>query len=95
MRAWSAVGAARRGDYGVSEEELMAFHRPRLSALLEASPDLLAFETIPLASEAKVNADATVRAMRRMCPNVSEWVRMCPNVSECVRMCPGDRSTAG
>lgn len=51
-----ADGSEFRGDYGLSEEELMDFHRERLAALLEAGADLLACETIPCFVEARALA---------------------------------------
>lgn len=47
--AYLADGSEYRGDYGatVSKEDLKAFHRPRMAALLEAGADLFACETIP------------------------------------------------
>lgn len=49
-------GSEYRGDYALNEAELIAFHRPRMAALLEAGPDLLACETIPCVSEARALA---------------------------------------
>jgi homocysteine S-methyltransferase len=47
--AYLADGSEYRGDYGatMSKEDLKAFHRPRIAALLEAGADVLACETIP------------------------------------------------
>ena len=45
--AYLADGSEYRGHYGKTVEQVVDFHRPRLEALLEAGPDLLAFETIP------------------------------------------------
>ena len=42
-----ADGSEYRGDYGLSAAALRMFHQPRLEALLEAEPDVLAIETIP------------------------------------------------
>jgi homocysteine S-methyltransferase len=49
--AFLADGSEYRGDYGLSVRQLMDWHRPRLEALVEAKPDLLACETIPCAQE--------------------------------------------
>lgn len=46
-----ADGSEYRGGYGLSVEELVAFHAPRVEALLTADPDVLACETIPAAGE--------------------------------------------
>jgi homocysteine S-methyltransferase len=51
--AFLADGSEYRGEYGLTERELMDFHRPRMQALIEAGADLLACETIPCLIEAK------------------------------------------
>jgi homocysteine S-methyltransferase len=51
--AFLANGAEYRGDYALPEEEMKAFHRPRVTALLEAGVDLLACETLPSFAEAQ------------------------------------------
>jgi len=48
-----ANGDEYTGDYALTYEQLMDFHRPRMRALLSAEPDLLIFETIPSQFEAK------------------------------------------
>ncbi|MBT2407734.1 MULTISPECIES: homocysteine S-methyltransferase [unclassified Streptomyces] len=48
-----ADGSEYRGRYGLSVRELAAFHRPRVEALLDAGPDVLALETIPDTDEAE------------------------------------------
>ncbi len=67
--AFLADGSEYHGDYGLNEEELMDFHRPRMTALLEAGSDLLACETIPCLSEAR----ALARLLGEF-PTVSAWV---------------------
>lgn len=52
--AYLADGSEYRGNYGISNRELKAWHRPRLEALLKAEPDLLACETIPCFQEGEV-----------------------------------------
>lgn len=54
--AFLADGSEYRGDYGLSETELIEFHRPRMRALIEAGPDLLACESIPNFVEAQALA---------------------------------------
>jgi len=49
-------GSEYRGRYGLSADELEDFHRPRIEALLDAGPDLIAVETIPDTEEAAVLA---------------------------------------
>ena len=51
--AFLADGSEYRGNYGLSEKELMDFHRPRMKALIDAGADLLACETIPSLIEAQ------------------------------------------
>ena len=51
--AYLADGSEYRGQYGLSVQELAGWHRPRMEALLEAGPDLLACETIPCPEEAE------------------------------------------
>ena len=48
-----ANGAEYVGNYGLSEKDLMDFHRPRMKALVDADADLLACETIPSLIEAQ------------------------------------------
>jgi homocysteine S-methyltransferase len=54
--AYLADGSEFTGDYDLSENDLYDFHSPRFEILAEAQPDLLAFETIPQAREAKAIA---------------------------------------
>jgi homocysteine S-methyltransferase len=51
--AMLADGSEYRGRYGLSVQDLIDFHRPRLEVLLSAEPDLLAIETIPAREEAE------------------------------------------
>ena len=51
--AFLADGSEYRGNYGLSENDLMDFHRPRMKALIEAGADILACETIPCLIEAQ------------------------------------------
>lgn len=62
-------GSEYRGDYGLSEDALVAFHRPRMTALIDAAPDLLACETLPSLLEAR----AIVRVLRER-PSARAWV---------------------
>jgi homocysteine S-methyltransferase len=59
-------GSEYRGNYGLSKNQLVDFHRERLAVLLDAGPDLLAIETIPDVREAEalveVLADVDVPA---------------------------------
>ncbi|HEY5729723.1 MAG TPA: homocysteine S-methyltransferase, partial [Anaerolineales bacterium] len=51
--AYLADGSEYRGNYELTEEQLMDFHRPRMRALIEAGADILACETIPCLIEAQ------------------------------------------
>mmetsp|Transcript_3899 Transcript_3899/g.10146 ORF Transcript_3899/g.10146 Transcript_3899/m.10146 type:complete len:382 (+) Transcript_3899:92-1237(+) len=50
--AFLADGSEYVGDYAATAKELELFHRPRLEILANASPDLVAFETVPVIKEA-------------------------------------------
>jgi len=62
-------GAEYTGDYDKDEDELVAFHLPRMEALAEAGPDLFAIETIPSIAEVR----ALIRALERV-PEIPAWV---------------------
>lgn len=62
-------GSEYRGDYGLDEDALADFHRPRIVALLGAGPDLLACETLPSLLEAR----AILRVLREH-PGARAWV---------------------
>ncbi|MCM2576982.1 homocysteine S-methyltransferase [Streptomyces meridianus] len=51
--AMLADGSEYRGRYGLTVRELERFHLPRIEALAEAEPDVLALETVPDATEAE------------------------------------------
>ena len=51
--AFLADGSEYRGDYKLTEGELIDFHRPRVEALIASGADLLACETIPCLIEAR------------------------------------------
>jgi homocysteine S-methyltransferase len=51
--AYLADGSEYRGNYGLTEKELIEFHRPRMKALIEAGAEILACETIPTPIEAR------------------------------------------
>ena len=54
--AYLADGSEFQGDYDLTEAQLYDFHAPRVEMLAESAPDLLAFETIPQAREARAIA---------------------------------------
>ncbi|CBA16965.1 probable homocysteine s-methyltransferase protein [Xanthomonas albilineans GPE PC73] len=49
--AYLADGSEYRGDYVVAPARMRDFHRPRITALVDAGVDLLAFETQPSSAE--------------------------------------------
>ncbi|MFL6287364.1 MAG: homocysteine S-methyltransferase [Actinomycetes bacterium] len=49
--AMLADGSEYTGRYGLTAQELRAFHRPRIETLASAGADVIAFETIPCAVE--------------------------------------------
>lgn len=55
--AYLADGSEYRGDYGVSRQTLIDFHRERLHILEDTRADVWACETIPSRLEAEVLAD--------------------------------------
>ena len=57
--AMLADGSEYRGRYGLTVGELERYHRPRMAALAEAGPDVLALETVPDTDE----AEALLRAV--------------------------------
>lgn len=64
-------GSEYRGDYvkKVPLELIKTWHRPRISALVEAGVDFLAFETIPALAEAEVLVE-----LLKEFPNQKAWV---------------------
>lgn len=66
--AYLADGSEFRGDYDLTEDQLLDFHRQRWAILSNAGADLLACETLPELREA--------RALRRLLestPNQCAW----------------------
>ncbi len=54
-------GAEYHGDYGLSVEELIAFHTPRFEVLATSGADFLACETLPVLDEARALATLLAR----------------------------------
>ena len=54
--AMLADGSEYRGNYGLTEAQLMDFHRPRMQVLCATGADLLACETVPSLAEARALA---------------------------------------
>ena len=68
--AFLADGSEYRGDYQISEEELIAFHYSRMKALIDAGADILACETIPCMMEAR----AITRLLQKEFPCHFAWL---------------------
>ena len=62
-------GSEYRGDYELTVDELTAFHRPRMKALIDAGAELIACETIPNWTEAQ----ALARLITEF-PDVFMWI---------------------
>ena len=67
--AYLADGSEYRGRCGLTHDELMEFHRPRVEWLIGAGADLLAFETLPSLGEAEA-----VAALLCDFPETQAWV---------------------
>jgi homocysteine S-methyltransferase len=67
--AFLADGSEYRGDYGLTVEQLMDFHRPRMAVLAASGADLLACETIPCRAE----GEALVRLLAEF-PTTKAWL---------------------
>jgi len=81
--AFLADGSEYRGDYGLSEDELIRFHRPRLAVLADSEADLLACETIPCLAEAR----ALARLLGEF-PGRSAWISF--SARDGARTCHGE-----
>ena len=66
--AYLADGSEYRGDYRLAQDDMIAFHRPRIAALAAAGVDLLACETLP--SFAELQALLT---LLREFPTLGAW----------------------
>lgn len=82
--AFLADGSEYRGDYDLSEAELVDFHRPRMAELLAAGPDVLACETIPSLAEAR----ALVRLLEAF-PESRAWISF--SAKDEAHTCHGER----
>jgi homocysteine S-methyltransferase len=67
--AISHDGAEYRGDYGLTRDQLIAFHARRFEVLAASGADFLACETIPVLDEALALAELLARY-----PAASAWV---------------------
>lgn len=77
--AYLADGSEYRGDYDVSETELMDFHRRRMQLLLEAGADVLACKTVPCLFEAQAMAKTVGEFQDALC-----WVSFSCNSEDTI-----------
>ncbi|MCB0062652.1 MAG: homocysteine S-methyltransferase [Caldilineaceae bacterium] len=77
-------GAEYTGDYGLTVEELIDWHRPRLQVLAESGADLLACETIPSLAE----GEALVRLLAEF-PKMPAWLSF--SCCDGEHICHGER----
>jgi homocysteine S-methyltransferase len=81
--ACQSDGSEYHGNYGLSKQELIDFHRPRLALLVQSHADLLAFETIPSILE----AEALIELLAEF-PQARAWLSFsCKNESQ---VCHGE-----
>ncbi|KAG9136895.1 hypothetical protein Leryth_020618 [Lithospermum erythrorhizon] len=83
--AYLADGSEYSGSYGpdVTIDTLKDFHRRRLQVILEAGPDLLAFETIPN----KLEAQAIVELLEDENVQIPSWI--------CFSTADGEHASSG
>lgn len=67
--AYTADGGEYRGNYGLTQAQLVDFHRPRIQLLVAAGVDILACETIPDVTEA-----LALCAVLREFPQMTAWM---------------------
>lgn len=82
--AFLADGSEYRGDYKLTENELMNFHRLRMKTLIDAGADLIACETIPCLTEAR----AIVRLLKEF-PGIYAWISF--SAKDNMHISSGDR----
>jgi homocysteine S-methyltransferase len=82
--AFLADGSEYRGDYKLTEQELIDFHRPRVEALIASGADILACETIPCLIEAQ----ALIKLIAEF-PNTSAW--FCFSAKDDEHICVGEK----
>lgn len=81
-------GSEYTGAYGLTIDELMDWHRPRLAVLADSGADLLACETIP----SLVEAEALVQLLAEF-PNTAAWLSFSCRDGE--HLCHGEPFAAG
>ena len=86
--AFLADGSEYRGDYGLSMDALVAFHRPRMAVLAASGADLLACEAIPCLAE----AEALARLLAEF-PGTLAWLSF--SCRDEAHVCHGERFADG
>ncbi|MBI3822054.1 MAG: homocysteine S-methyltransferase [Planctomycetes bacterium] len=81
-------GSEYRGDYGLSVQQLIDWHRPRLEILAGCGADLLACETIPCL----VEAEALVKLLSEV-PHMRAWLSF--SCKDEQRICHGEPFSDG
>lgn len=82
--AYLADGSEYTGDYGVSDEDLRDFHRPRWEILNDTGVDLFACETIPSRQEARV-------LLSLLAETPDRWAWMSFSCRDDAHLCEGSR----
>ena len=82
--AFLADGSEYRGDYGLSTQQLIDWHRPRMQTLIDAGPDLLACETIPCLQE----GEALLELLSEF-PHMPAWLSF--SCCDEAHVCHGER----
>jgi homocysteine S-methyltransferase len=77
--AFLADGSEYRGNYGLTEKELMDFHRPRMKALIEAGAEMLACETLPCLIEAQA-----ITKLLEEFPDITAWISFSARNEQCI-----------
>jgi homocysteine S-methyltransferase len=93
-------GSEYHGNYGLTQQQLVDFHRPRMEVLANTEADLFAFETIPSLLE----AEALLKVLEEF-PGFSAWLSFsCKNglqvshgelFSECALLAEGSDQVVG
>lgn len=78
-----ADGSEYHGNYGLSKQQLIDFHRPRMSILARSEADILAFETIP----SMLEAEALIELLREF-PGRKAWLSF--SCRDEVHVCHGE-----
>ena len=82
--AYLADGSEYRGNYSVTEQELIDFHKERLEILIVCKPDYLAIETIPEIREARV----LLNLLKELNNEIPVWIGF--SCRDEVHLCSGE-----